>query len=72
VLDLTALLRSSLGKAGSEAPASAAKEKYRGGGKSCKSCKSARDPDNAQAPKASVKAPAKRSTSNERDHCRFA
>ena len=54
VLDLTALLRSSLGKAGSRAPPPRPRKKYRGGGKSCKSCKSARDPDNAQAPKASV------------------
>ncbi|MFG0678268.1 Ku protein [Delftia sp. WSY_7] len=61
VLDLTALLRSSLGKAGSGAPASAAKEKNTGA-----TAKAAKAPATRTTPKPrkpASKAPAKRSTS---------
>lgn len=64
VLDLTALLRSSLGKAGSGAPASAAKEKNTGA--AAKAAKAAKAPATRTTPKPrkpASKAPAKRSTS---------
>lgn len=64
VLDLTALLRSSLGKAGSGAPASAAKEKNTGA--TAKAAKAAKAPATRTTPKPrkpASKAPAKRSTS---------
>ncbi|MEJ8291716.1 Ku protein [Delftia tsuruhatensis] len=64
VLDLTALLRSSLGKAGSGALASAAKEKNTGA--AAKAAKAAKAPATRTTPKPrkpASKAPAKRSTS---------